>query len=264
MEAALLETSSRFPLSSRVLLDLDKAGVDDRVIDLMVALSFPRSFAVRPSGPDNRLTPFPPLYPDFIDASYEYPYFFGTPYYSNYYYSPYFFSPFGYSYLRYYPQFYRAGGGRRAGRRRRRRAGSENQPPERGRVINGQGYTRVDRRGDSAVSEAGAGAAAPPCDRAGSRGTVSPRGYTAGDAGGGSSSSSSGGGGGGSSSSGGSSSGGSSGATAAPAPRFRSRGAAGPGTNARPRVIFCTPFEASRYPETTHGTVHSLAARGRS
>jgi hypothetical protein len=84
-------------------VDLDKAGVDDRVIDLMVALSFPRSFAIRPSGPDDRLTPFPPLYPgaDFIDAAYDYPYLYG-PYYSNYYYSPYFFSPFGYSYLRYY------------------------------------------------------------------------------------------------------------------------------------------------------------------
>jgi len=211
VEAALLETSSRFPLSSRVLLDLDKAGVDDRVIDLMVALSFPRSFAIRPSGPDDRLTPLPPLYPDFIDASYEYPYFYG-PYYSNYYYSPYFFSPFGYSYLRYYPQFYApvavvvpgAGGG--GGQDR-------NQPPERGRVINGQGYTRVDRRGDSAVSDGGGGGGGGGATvrSGGSRGTVSPRGYTAGDASSGSSSSSSGGGGGGSSSSGGSSSGGSSG-----------------------------------------------------
>jgi hypothetical protein len=69
----------------------------------MVALSFPRSFAIRPSGPDDRLTPFPPFSTgaDFIDASYEYSPLYG-PFYSNYYYSPYFFSPFGYSYLRYY------------------------------------------------------------------------------------------------------------------------------------------------------------------
>ena len=79
IEAALMETSSRFPLSSKALVDLDKAGVDDRVIDLMVALSFPRSFAIRPSGPDDRLTPLPPLLPgaDFIDASYDYPYLYG-------------------------------------------------------------------------------------------------------------------------------------------------------------------------------------------
>ena len=107
IEAALMETSARFPLSSRVLVDLDKAGVDDRVIDLMVALSYPRSFAVRPSGPDDRLTPFPPLYPAAPISSTP-----ATttrtssgPYYSNYYYSPYFFSPFGYSYLRYYPYY---------------------------------------------------------------------------------------------------------------------------------------------------------------
>jgi hypothetical protein len=207
VEAALLETSARFPLSSRVLLDLDKSGVDDRVIDLMVALSYPRSFAVRPSGPDDRLTPFPPLFPDFVDASYDNPYFYG-PYYSNYYYSPYFFSPFGYSYLRYYPGFYvpvaviapgEGGGGG---------FGSEhNRPPENGRAINGLGYTRVDRRGVDTGSSDGGGAGS--VRSSGSRGTVSPRGYTGGEASSGASSSSSGGG--GSASSGGSSGGSSSG-----------------------------------------------------
>ena len=213
VEAALLETSARFPLSSRVLVDLDKSGVDDRVIDLMVALSYPRSFAVRPSGPDDRLTPFPPLFPgaDFVDASYDYPYFYG-PYYSNYYYSPYFFSPFGYSYLRYYPGIYAPvavivpgdGGGGGFG-------SDHNRPPENGRAINGLGYTRVDRRGADTASPAGSdGGGGASVRSGGSRGTVSPRGYTGGEASSGASSSSSGGG--GSSSSGSSgSSGGSSG-----------------------------------------------------
>jgi hypothetical protein len=183
IEAALMETSARFPLSSRVLVDLDKAGVDDRVTDLMVALSYPRSFAVRPSGPDDRLTPFPPLYPggaDFVDASYDYPYFFG-PYYSNYYYSPYFFSPFGYSYLRYYPYYpYYAppvvivgdgGGGGDFD-------GDDVRPPENGRAVNGRGYTRVDRRDDSG----GSGGPDPTPRSNGSSGaSVSKRGYTAGD-----------------------------------------------------------------------------------
>jgi len=211
IEAALTETSARFPLSSRVLVDLDKAGVDDRVIDLMVALSFPQSFSVRPSGPDDRLTPFPPLYAgaDFADASYDYPYFFG-PFYSNYYYSPYFFSPFGYSYLRYYPAYFApaiivpgGGGGGGGG------SVTDGRPPEQGRVINGLGYTRVDRRGDTPE-----GGGPTPRSSAASGGTVSRRGYTAGDGGsasapassGSSSSGSSGG-----SSSGGSSSSGSSG-----------------------------------------------------
>jgi hypothetical protein len=219
VEAALLETSARFPLSSSALLDLDKSGVDDRVIDLMVALSFPRSFAIRPSGPDDRLTPFPPLFPggaDFIDASYD-PYFYG-PYYSNYYYSPYFFSPFGYSYLRYYPGFFSPvaviapGGGGGGGF-----GSGDNRPPENGRVVNGLGYTRVDRRDAGSSGDGGGGATV---RSGGTRGTVSTRGYTSGDASSGSTSSSSGGnsssGGSSSGSSGGSSGGGGGGRTAVP------------------------------------------------
>jgi hypothetical protein len=186
IEAALIETSSRFPLSSRVLVDLDKAGVDDRVIDLMVALSYPSKFAIRPSGADDRLTPLPPILngADFVDASYEYPYWL-SPYYSNYYYSPYFFSPFGYSYLRYYSGFNgpfavivpEGGGG-----------GGESRPPQNGRAVRGFGYTQVDRRDSSA--EGGGGGSSIRSE--GRRGSASPRGYT--DSGGGSSSSSSGGG----------------------------------------------------------------------
>jgi hypothetical protein len=215
LEAALIETSARFPLSSKVLRDLDKADVPDSVTDLMVALSFPRAFAVRPSGPDDRLTPFPPLYPDFVDASIDYPYFYG-PYASSYFYSPYFFSPFGYSYLRYYPQFIVpgaiiGGGGGDGG------GGSSASPPRDGRAINGRGYTRVVPRDRVAASEDG-GASTPRSSGA-ARGTVTPRGYTATD--GGASSGSSGGGNsssGGSSSSGGgaASGGGDSGRTAVP------------------------------------------------
>jgi hypothetical protein len=205
IEAALMETSSRFPMSSKLLMDLDKAGVDDRVIDLMVALSFPRSFAVRPSGPDDRLTPLPPFFPgaaDFVDASFDYPFYW--PYYSNYYYSPYYFSPFGYSYLRYYPQFAGPGyalvpgggfGGGGSG-------GDDNLPPRNGRAVRGSGYTQVDRR-DTGASGGSVGDSGGSARTSGSRGSASPRGYT--DAG--SASSNSSGGGGGSSSSGGASGG---------------------------------------------------------
>jgi len=213
IEAALMETSSRFPLSSKALVDLDKAGVDDRVIDLMVALSFPRSFAIRPSGPDDRLTPFPPFSTgaDFIDASYEYSPLYG-PFYSNYYYSPYFFSPFGYSYLRYYGGYGgfapvavivpgEGGGG----------GGDRNLPPENGRAVKGFGYTQIDRRDASAASATVGGDSGSSSARSGgSRGAASPRGYTAGDSGSSSSSSS---GGGGSSTSGGSSAGSSAGSS---------------------------------------------------
>ncbi len=208
LEAALIETGARFPLSSKILLDLNKAGVADSVTDLMVALSYPQSFAVRSTGPDDRLAPPPPLYPDFFDASFESPFFYSpffyNPYYSNYYYSPYFFSPFGYSYLRLYPQFGAPGvaiipgdgGGGLPG----------NGLPENGRAVDGLGYTRVYPR-DRATGSEGGGEATP---RSGSssRGSASPRGYTAGESSGGSSSSSGGG-----SSSGGSSGGSSAGSS---------------------------------------------------
>jgi hypothetical protein len=206
IEAALIETQSRFPLSSKVLIDLDKAGVADSVIDLMVALSYPKSFAVRPSGPDDRLLP-PPLFtePGYFDASLEYPYYYSPYYfgYAGYFYSPYYFSPFGYSYLRFYPEFglpiavIEPGGGGVPGR---------NNFPQQGKAVNGFGYTRVfPRDRDGTVIDGGATPSAR--STATSRGSVSPRGYSAGD-GGSSSSSSSSGGSGGSSSSGGSSGGG--------------------------------------------------------
>ena len=213
IEAALLETSARFPLSARVLVDLDRAGVDDRVTDLMVALSYPEKFAVRPSAPDDRLAPFPTLpgSPDYLDASLDHPYFFGppfAPYYSNYFYSPYFYSPFGYSYLQYYPYaFYPSvvyvpvGGGGGGGD-----IDLDNRPPENGRAINGLGYTRVDRRDGSVPG----GGGPTPRSGAASGGRVSRQGYTAGaDAGASSSSSGSSS----SSSSGSSSSGSSSGSS---------------------------------------------------
>jgi hypothetical protein len=46
VEAMLLESDARFPIDSRLLLRLAKAGVPDGIIDLMVALSFSEYFAV--------------------------------------------------------------------------------------------------------------------------------------------------------------------------------------------------------------------------
>jgi uncharacterized membrane protein YgcG len=52
LEAALLETQARFALNGRTLLDLDRAGVPDEIIDVMVALSYPDRFRVRPRVAD--------------------------------------------------------------------------------------------------------------------------------------------------------------------------------------------------------------------
>ena len=51
VEAAIVESASRFKLNSRALLQLADAGVSPNVIDLMVAQSFPSHFRVeRPAS----------------------------------------------------------------------------------------------------------------------------------------------------------------------------------------------------------------------
>jgi hypothetical protein len=46
IEAALVETGAGFPLNAKRLQELDQAGVPPRVIDLMIALSFPNKYIV--------------------------------------------------------------------------------------------------------------------------------------------------------------------------------------------------------------------------
>ena len=88
VEAALLETGSRFALNSRALRELDAADVPDGVVNVMVASPFPDHFMVdRPLRGRATQTSSP-----------YYPYYAYNPYAHRSYY-PYFFyySPFGYS-----------------------------------------------------------------------------------------------------------------------------------------------------------------------
>lgn len=140
VEAALVETTSRFNLDSRALIRLADNGVDRNVIDLMVALSFPERFRVdrstRSAAPvvsygGSSLGVFDPL-------SYGgyYPYGVYDPY--TYYYN--YYSPFAYSYWGNY-YYYLPGGvssviavpGGTSGEA----SGGH------GRVIQGHGYTQV-------------------------------------------------------------------------------------------------------------------------
>jgi hypothetical protein len=50
VQASLTELSQGFDLDKKALLALDKAGVNDSVIDLMVALTYPKKFVVRRAG----------------------------------------------------------------------------------------------------------------------------------------------------------------------------------------------------------------------
>jgi hypothetical protein len=146
MEAALVETGAGFNLTSQALLDLDRAGVADRVIDAMVAMSYPREFVV-----DRRPSTQGSLMPDIDDTWYG---GWSFPYYSSYYgaSSPYLFSPFGYGYWgSYYPYGYSfiPGGGviplvTDPG------AGGAGD----GRAVNGVGYTRIRSRAEVEAEQA--------------------------------------------------------------------------------------------------------------
>ena len=54
LEAALVETNAGFDLSKKAVTDLASAGVSGRVIDLMVALSYPDKFAIQAVGQGGR------------------------------------------------------------------------------------------------------------------------------------------------------------------------------------------------------------------
>ena len=141
LEAALVERQTTLTLDRQMLVKLDDAGVDDGVIDLMIALSYPDKFAVdRASGGGSYgVSGGGPINFD--------PFWYGT-YFPYYYYSP-----FGYSYWGrygfydpYYPYYpYYPGGpivivppdG----------GGDPRPPAGQGRVVNGLGYTRVRPRG---------------------------------------------------------------------------------------------------------------------
>jgi len=133
LQAALVETGSRFRLDGRALLALQDAGVPGDVTDLMVALSYPQHFRVRrPRASGGSVGPIGPAG------------WLSDP--SGWYYDPFWsYMPFAYSY-------WGAGGGWWWGHPGTSigapdGGGGGGVPREgRGRVINNQGYTRIERR----------------------------------------------------------------------------------------------------------------------
>lgn len=118
VETMLLEGAIDFVVDARALVRLDDAGVPGQVVDLLVALSYPDYFAVGADG---------------AAAEAERPLVAAYPVYAYGYWSA-GFAPFGwgygyypaYPYYPYYPPVIGGGGGSYGGR-----------------VVNGQGYTRV-------------------------------------------------------------------------------------------------------------------------
>lgn len=214
VQAALTEVHHGFDLNKRTLLALDQGGVDEQVIDLMVALTYPKRFVIERRGggstPTGILTGngwFDPMFAPMMMGSYADC-----------------FSPFGYGYRSYYSacnsmgyspllgydyygynSYYRNGGyyggwvdvGAFP-------PGIVGTPVEQaqGRVVNGRGYTQVRSRESEPAPRVNSGGNGTAAGWSGNNGGASSGGYSQG-------SSSSG------SSGGGSSSGGDSGARVA-------------------------------------------------
>jgi hypothetical protein len=196
LEAALVETMSSFDLSGKDLVALQDAKVAGSVTDLMIALSYPDRFVVErrrgDTAPEMALLNDPFL----TGWAFGYPTWWDYGFYSPLYgpYSPYFYSPF-YSSL---PWYYYGGGGGVIiiddGNGSGGGGGGGGQPSAsgRGRVVDGQGYTRVRPReaeptphGSPGSIASSSGGSSSSSGGGGGGGSVSSSGFSSGGSGGG-------------------------------------------------------------------------------
>ena len=156
VQASLTEARHGFDLNRKTLVLLDEGGVNDSVIDLMVALTYPKRFVVErqgggsaPSGITTGSGWFDPFMPGLsgmtMNDCYS-PYGYG---YRSYYsmcgsalYSPFGYSSYGYGY---YPPGYYYGGWVPIGGYPPTGGGTV-EPQIEGRVVNGRGYTQIRNR----------------------------------------------------------------------------------------------------------------------
>ena len=145
VEAALVESDAGYDLNSRALLDLERSGVPDQVIDLIVALSYPEKFVVERRAYASAMTTS--IYDPFAFGwAYHNPLWYNDFYYSPYYYSPYFGGSRYGGNVYYLGDLIAVDGNGRV----------EPQPSGAGRVVDGLGYTRVRaRESEAAVTNTG-------------------------------------------------------------------------------------------------------------
>ncbi len=182
VQAAISEVGSGFRLDKTSLLAMDKAGVPGNVIDLMVALSYPKRFVVeRASVPaDEGFTGSPigwwdPFLSPMIPFSlmgrdcYSYYYAYGPSYGCGRYYSAYGYGypGYGYGYGYGYPGWVIVDGSPGIG------SGiSENGSPD-SRVVNGRGYTQIRNREPVPVTMGHSGSDGGSSSSGGNSGTTS-------------------------------------------------------------------------------------------
>ena len=150
VEALLVEHGDHFTVDAKQLAALADAGVPGRITDVMVALTYPRRFAIAsaPPAPENRVTandrvPRTIIDPSLIGYSSIYaPLGYGMYGYSPYAYSPYRYAPYGYGGYGY--------GGYAYGYYQPPIIVVRTEPARpHGRVVNGQGYARGSDGGTS-------------------------------------------------------------------------------------------------------------------
>ena len=182
LQAAIVELGNGFDLNGKRLIELDEAGVADSVIDLMIALSFPKRFVVERAGSSGGAWGGGSWGPDPLSMwpLFTHPYF-----YSSYY------APFGYRNWGLYDGYYFQGPGFVPV------DGSQGEvePSGEGRVVDGRGYTRVRRTepavvgrangSDGSGSNSGSSAGSSESSGSGGNSGVSSSGYSGGGASGG-------------------------------------------------------------------------------
>jgi hypothetical protein len=136
VEALIVERGDPLDVNADVLLALSDAGVSESVIDLVVAVSYPDRFAVKPGSVEQ-------IRPE--RTGYAYPGAYGRPYRYSFW-NPYFYDPFysGYGYYGGYGGYYGYGYG--GGYYRPTTVVVQPRPSgpsQRGRVVKGRGYTRT-------------------------------------------------------------------------------------------------------------------------
>jgi uncharacterized membrane protein YgcG len=163
VEAALMETDAGFPLNAKRLQELDAAGVPARILDLMIALSFPNRFLVERRTSSSWYGGTDIIGSEWMDMGFDL--------------FPYRYAPFGYG-MWGYDNYYYGGpvysldpspGPQRSGE---------------GRVVDGLGYTRVRSRDPQPGTMANGSGGGMPSSAGGSSdgstGGVSSQGYSGG------------------------------------------------------------------------------------
>lgn len=175
LEALIVERGDPFEVNSEMLIRLADAGVEEEVIDLAVAVSFPEKFAVGSGAPEEIRAERAARTAYGVGMS---PYGFGMrwSFWNPYYYDPFYYSPYGYGYSPYYYNY-----GWYSGYYRPINVIVQPRPPEavqHGRVVNGRGYSRGGT-GSGSGGSASPGTRAAPSGRSGS-GSVSTSGTSRG------------------------------------------------------------------------------------